>query len=135
MFSNFVIYNGYFLGFILFLITCFWGIYWELCRRRFWRFWGRFFPWLLEEVGLNVEIRAGEMDPLARARAPAPVNPAPSLAPTPPPANPAPAPAPAPAPTPGNPAPANPAAAPAPENPAAMAVEDIEHGSCGTSST
>jgi hypothetical protein len=53
MSSNPIINNGWFPGFIYFVINRFLCMGWELGRRRFWRFWGRFFPWVLEAVGLD----------------------------------------------------------------------------------
>ena len=38
------------------IVSCIWGCSWDLCRRRFWIFWARFFPWIPREVGLDQDI-------------------------------------------------------------------------------
>jgi hypothetical protein len=62
MYFNHALNIGWFVGFIYFVINCFWCIGWELSKRRFWRFWGGFFPWVLHEVGLDVEESEGKID-------------------------------------------------------------------------
>jgi hypothetical protein len=42
--------------FVSLLGACIWACIWDLCRRRYWTFWARFFPWILREVRLDQEI-------------------------------------------------------------------------------
>ena len=53
MSSNLAVNNSWFIGFVYLVLGCIWGCIWDLFRRRFSILCGRFYPWVLEEVGLD----------------------------------------------------------------------------------
>jgi len=53
MSSNPALKVGWLLGFIYFVINCFWCIVSEIYKRKFWMFWDACCSWVLREVELD----------------------------------------------------------------------------------
>jgi hypothetical protein len=53
IYINRALNGGFFLGFIYFVINCFWCIGWDIYKPRFWLFCGAFCSWVLREVELD----------------------------------------------------------------------------------